>query len=190
VLLLATGFDSGNASQIRWHLIGREGLHIHFDQADEWAPEIWPLAAAAIDDDADACDMAAVRPHNIDRFLDSATASDDVFGHDEPFVRPDLETAQHEAAGVFLDENVALPERAPYFLADDDSAEGRGNDGIAFDAAQFLSKSSAHVGGNVRVLKEQRALKKLAAVQTGAQDEMAVQQRAGLPEEREQILVH
>jgi len=39
-------------------------------------------------------------------------------------------------------------------------------------------------------LKRQRALEKLAAVQAGAQNEMAVEQRARLAKKREQILAH
>jgi hypothetical protein len=191
VLLLATGFDGGNASQIRWHLIGLEGLHIHFDQADEWATVIGPLTTAAIDNDADAGDLSAVGADDVDGFLNAAATRDDVLGHDEPFVRPDLETApENQAASLFLHKNVAFPERAPDFLADNDAAKGRGNDGIALDTAQLISEPRANVGSDVRVLQEQRTLEELPAVQAGAQNEMAVEQRPSLPEEREKIVGH
>jgi hypothetical protein len=55
---------------------------------------------------------------------------------------------------------------------------------------QFLREPAAHVRGNVRILKEQGALKELPAVQAGSQNEMAVQQSAGPPEKREQIFSH
>ena len=42
----------------------------------------------------------------------------------------------------------------------------------------------------VGVLKEQRALEILAAVQTRAQNEVAVQQRAGFAEKCQQIFAH
>jgi hypothetical protein len=85
---------------------------------------------------------------------------------------------------------VAFPERAPDFLADDDSAEGRGDDRIALDVAQLISEPPAHVSSDVRVLQEQRALEELPAVQAGTQNEMAVKQRARLSKERQQILAH
>ena len=40
------------------------------------------------------------------------------------------------------------------------------------------------------MLEKQRALKVLATVQTGAQHEMAIEQRTCFSKEREQILVH
>src|SRR6266403_1186505 len=127
VLLLATRFDGGNASQIRWHLIGLEGLQVHFDQADEWATVIGPLATAAIDNNADAGDPSAVGADDVDGFLNAAAARDHVLRDDEPFVRPDLETApENQAASLFLHKDVAFPERTPDFLADNDSAKGRG----------------------------------------------------------------
>ena len=54
----------------------------------------------------------------------------------------------------------------------------------------FVGKPSAYLCGDVGVLKEQRALEILAAVQTGAQNEVAVQQRAGSAEKCQQIFAH
>ena len=85
---------------------------------------------------------------------------------------------------------MAFPERAPDFLADNNAAKGRRNDGIALDVAQFIGEPSANVGGDFSVLQEQRALEKLPAMQARPQNEVAIQQRAGLPKEREQVVVH
>ncbi len=49
---------------------------------------------------------------------------------------------------------------------------------------------SAHLRSDVGMLQEDCALEILAAVQTGAQDEMAIQQRAGFAEKREKVFAH
>ena len=189
--LLAAGFDGRNLRQIRGKLVGREGLDLHFDQADKRTTVIRPLASAAIDDDADAGDFRAVRLDDINRFLDAATAGHHVFGHNEPLVRPNQKTApEDEPAGFFLHEDVPLPQGASHFLADDDSAEGGGDDAVALDVAQLIGEPSADVGRDARVLEEQRALEELPAVQARPQNEMAVEERASLAKEREQIFAH
>ena len=130
-------------------------------------------------------------PHDVHGFLDPSAARYDVFGYDEPLVRPDLKTAtQNKSARFFVDKNVAPPEGAPDFLAHNNSTEGRRNDCIAFNAPQFIRQSPANFSGDVGVLKEQRALEKLPAVEARSQNEMAVEQRAGLAEKRKQILAH
>jgi hypothetical protein len=149
------------------------------------------LAAAAINEDADTDDNAAVGPDDIDCFLDPSAAGDHVFGHDEALARPNLETTpQDQTAGVFLRENVPFAQGAADLLANNDSAEGGGDDNVALNLPQLIGKMSANLRGYVGVLKQQGALKKLAAVKTGPQNEVAVQQRAGLAEEREQIVAH
>ena len=149
------------------------------------------MPAAPIDDDANAGHLSSAVPNNVDRFLDASAASDDVLGDDKPLVRPDLKTApQGEPSGFFFDEDVPSAEGAPNFLANDDSAEGRRNDCIALNAPQFIRQSPANSSGDVGVLKEQRALEELPAVEARSQNEMAVEQRAGLAKKREQILAH
>src|SRR5204863_9290644 len=138
------GLDRGNAGQIRWKVVGGEGLDVHLDEADKRATVIGPLAATAIDDDPDTGDQAAVDADDIDGLLDASATRDHVFRHDEPFVRPDLKTTpQHETAGVFLGEDVAFPEGPADFLADDDAAQSRRDDGIALEVAQFIGEPSA-----------------------------------------------
>ena len=61
---------------------------------------------------------------------------------------------------------------------------------VAFDGAQFFREPPTDVGRDLGVLEEQGALEKLPAVQTGAQDKMTVEQRAGLAEERQEIVAH
>jgi hypothetical protein len=191
VALLASWFYSGNASQIRRNIFRLEGFHIHCDKTDKGAAVIGPPAAAAIDDDSDADDLPAVSAHNVNCFLDPSAPRNDILCDDEPFVRPDLKTAsQDEASGIFFDEDVAFSERAAYFLADNNSTKGRGDDGVAVYRTQLVGESCANFSGDVGVLEEKGTLEKLPAMKSRPQDEMTVEERAGFPEEREQVLAH
>jgi len=135
--------------------------------------------------------LAAVRPDDVDRFLHTPTAGDDVFGYDKPLVRRDLKAAsQHEPARLFLNENVPFPERTADLLPDNDSAQGGGDYGVALKVAQFVGQAAANIRGDCGVLEEQGALEKLPAVQAGAQHEMAVKQRTRLAEKRKQLVTH
>jgi hypothetical protein len=172
-------------------LVCRKCFDLHFNQAGEGAAEIWPLTAAAIDDDSDPGDGSAVGADNVDRFLDAPAARNHVFGDHEPLVRPNREAAtQNQAAGFFLHEDVPFPKGAADFLANDDSAEGGRDYSVTFQIAKFVRQSPAHLGSNVGMLKQQGALEKLAAMQTRTKDEVAVEQCAGFAKKREQILAH
>jgi hypothetical protein len=132
-----------------------------------------------------------VRSHNLDRFLDPSAARDHVLGHEEPFVRANLESAsQHQPAGFLLHEYVSLPQRASHFLTDDDPAQGGRNHRVAFDVPQFVREPGANIRRDSRVLKEQSALKKLPAMQARPQDKMPVEERARLAKKRKQIVAH
>jgi hypothetical protein len=54
------------------------------------------------------------------------------------------------------------------FLTDNNSAEGGRDHGIAIECAELIGERPTNLGGDVRVLQEQGALKILAAVQPGA----------------------
>jgi hypothetical protein len=188
---LTAWLHCGNTGQILRHLVGLERFHVHFDQADEWATIIWPLTAASIDDYPDAGDLAAALPHNVDRFLNPPATGDDVFRHNNPLVRPDLETApEDEAARVFFREDVAFSQGAAHLLANNDSPEGRGDHGVAFKIPELRRELGANLSRHVRVLKEEGALEELAAVQTRPQNKVPIEQCPGFPEERQQILAH
>lgn len=181
--LLASWFYRGNASQIRRNVLRLEGFHIHLNKTDKGAAVIGPPAPAAIDDDSDADDPAAVRAHNVNCFLDPSAARNDILRDDEPFVRPNLKSApQDEAPGVLFDEDVAFSECAAYFLADNNSTQGRGDDGVAVQRTQFVGESSAYFSGDVGVLEEERTLEKLPAMKSRPQNEMTVEERSGLAE--------
>jgi hypothetical protein len=191
VTLLASWFYSGNASQIRRNILGLEGFHIHFDKTEKGAPVVGPPAAAAIDDYSDADDVPAVSAHNVNCFLDPSAPRNDIFRDDEPFVRPDLKTApQDEASGIFFDEDMAFSERAAHSLADNNSTQGRGDDGVAVYRTQLVGESSANFSGDVGVLKEKGTLEKLPAMKSRPQNEMTVQQCASPSKKCEEVFAH
>ena len=189
--LFASGLDRRNLRQIGRQIICLKGFDVHFDQADKRTAKIRPFPAASIDDHPDGGDNPTVRSHNLDRFLHPATARDHVFGHDESFVRPNLESpSQHQPARFFLRENVSFSQGAPDFLADDDSAQGGRNHPVTIDVPQFIREPGANIRRDSGVLQEQSALKKLPAVQARPQNEMSIKERARLAEKRNQVVAH
>jgi hypothetical protein len=189
--LFASGFDRGNFRKIGRQLICLKGFDVHFDQADKRTAKVRPFPAASIDDHPDRGNMATVRSHNLKRFLHPSAARDHILGHDEPFVRPNLEPpSQHQPAGFFLRENVSFPQGAPDFLTDDDSAQGGRDHRVAIDVPQFIREPGANIRRNSCVLQEQSALKELAAMQARPQHEMSIEERARLAEKRKQIVAH
>jgi hypothetical protein len=135
--------------------------------------------------------LPAMRVNDVDRFLNPSAPRNDILSHNELLVRPNLEAApQNEAAFMFFHKNVAFPERAAHFLADDDASQRRRNDRIAFQPAKLVRQAPANVRRDIGMLQKQGTLEELPAVQAGAQDKMAVEQCPGLAKEREQILAH
>jgi hypothetical protein len=55
------------------------------------------------------------------------------------------------------------------------------------EGAELCRQLAADLCGNRRILQKQGALEKLAAVKSGAEDEVAVEQRSGLFEEGEDV---
>lgn len=104
--------------------------------------------------------------------------------------REDLEVAAEgeRASVVFFDEDVAEVEFAGDFVTDEDTAEGGGDYGVGREVRDEGSECGANALGNLRVLEEEGALKELAAVEAGAEDEMTVEECAGLAEEGEEFV--
>ena len=122
--------------------------------------------AASIENRADCGNGAAVAADNVDRFLHPTAARHDIFDNDEFFVRRNLKTtAQSKFALVLFDKNVRFAQRTSNFLTDDNSAQSRGDDRIAIKSAQLIREPSANFCSDLGVLKKQRALEILAAVQ-------------------------
>jgi len=172
-------------------MIRLKGFDAHFDQADKRTAKVRPFPAAPIDNDADRHNIPTVRSDNLQRFLYPSAARDHVFGHDEPFVRPNFEPpSQHQPAGFFLRENVSFPQGAPDFLTHDDPAQGGRDHRVAIDVPQFIREPGANIRRNSCVLQEQSALKELPAMQARPQHKMSIEERACLAEKRKQIVAH
>jgi len=183
--LFAARLDGGDCGEIGREIVRGKVLNIHFDQADERTTEIWFHLSASIDNHADCGNDTAVGANDIDCFLNATSAGDNVFDDDEVFIRRDLKAAaQDKFAILFFDKDVAFAQLAADFLADNNSAEGRGDDRVAIKFAQFIGEPSTNSCSNVGMLKEYRALEILPAVQAGPQDEVSIEQRARFAEQR------
>jgi hypothetical protein len=87
-----------------------------------------------------------------------------------------LKTApQNKFAIFFFDKDVGFAQRTGDLLADNNSAKGRGDDRVAIKFAQFVGEPSTDFCSDVRVLKKYCALEILPAVQSGPQNEMAIE---------------
>jgi hypothetical protein len=98
--------------------------------------------------------------------------------------------AQNKFAIFFFDKDVPFTQRPTHFLADNNSAEGRGDHCVTIKVAQFIGEPSTNFRSDVGMLKKQCALEIFPAVQARAQNEMALEQSAGIAEERKQFFTH
>jgi hypothetical protein len=180
---LAARLDGRNTGKIKRQFVGLECFHFDFDQTDERAVKIWFVLSAAIDNDTYRRNDSAMSANNVNGLLDAAATCDYIFSNDKFFALLDSESAaKSESSRFFLGKNVAFAQRATDFLADNDSAERGRDHGVAFEIAQTIGELAANVRGDVGVLQQNRTLKVLPAVQSRAQDKMAIEQRAGFAE--------
>ncbi len=116
-------------------------------------------------------------------FLNASTFGDDIFHHENFFAVLDFESAtQNKFPFLLFDKNESNAELPRDFLADDQSAHCRRNNRNRAKRSDFRRERRAELFDDRHLLKRKRALKKLAAVQAAAQNEMAFQQRAGIAE--------
>ena len=188
--LLAAWLNGRSRPQILWEIGGIEGFDIHLNERNERAPEVRKLAGTAVHDRAGGGDDAAVVADDLDCFLNTAATGDDILGDDEALAGGDLKTpAQDESAvAVFFHKDVFFAQMTGDLLADDDAADGRGDDGGGFEGFELLSEHAADLGGDGGILQQQGALEKLATVKTAAKDEVPVEERAGFAEEIEDFV--
>ena len=127
---------------------------------------------------------------DLDGFLNAATTGDDILGDDEALAGGDLKTsAQDESAStVFFHEDVFFSQMAGDLLADNDAADGWGDDGGGFKGFELLGEHAADLGGDGGILQQQGTLKKLTTVMTAAKDEVPEKERAGFSEEIEDFV--
>jgi hypothetical protein len=63
---------------------------------------------------------------------------------------------------------------ACYLLTYNDASERRRNDRISWDIRELGRQTPANLGRQVRILQDQGALEELAAMESGAKDEVPV----------------
>ena len=74
-------------------------------------------------------------------------------------------------------------------MSDDDAADGRRDDRADLAIAKVRGELTTYPGGALRVLQDERALQVARAVHPRRQLEVAFQQRAGLLEHRQGLLL-
>ena len=188
--LLAARLDGGGRPQILGEIGGIESFDIHLNERNERAAKVGELAGTTVHNRAGGDDDAAVVADDLDGFLNAAATCDDILGDDEALAGGDLKTpAQDESAvAVFFHKDVFFAQMAGDLLADDDTADGRGDDGGGFEGFELLGEHAADLGGDGGILQQQGALEKLATVKTAAKDEVPVEERAGFAEEIEDFV--
>src|SRR5262245_18291039 len=128
-----------------------------------------------------------------DAFARRQAGGHDVLDHEDAGALVDGEAApQAELALDPLEEDRCDPQLPRHLKADDDATHGgRGNQiDLSTDLGlDLLDKNGAQPGGARRVHQDARALQISRAVQSGGQDEMAFEQRAGRLEFRQNLVL-
>ena len=188
--LLAAWLDGGGRPQILGEIGGIESFDIHLNERNERAAEIGKLAGTAVHNRPGGDDDAAVVADDLDGFLNASATGDDILSDHEALAGGDLKTpAQDESAvAVFFHKDVFFAQMTGDLLADDDAADGRGDDGGGFEGFELFGKHAADLGGDGGILQQQGALEKLTTVKTAAKDEVPVEKRAGFAEEIEDFV--
>jgi hypothetical protein len=171
--------------QVFGNVIGRECFHIHLNQGDKRASEIWEFASAAVNDRARCYNDSAMVAHDLDCLLHTAATRHDILRHDETLAGFDFEPpAQNESAiAVFLDEDVSFAKMAGDFLPDDDASHCWRDDRFSLIGAEFFREHAADLSSNGCVLQEQCTLEKFTTVKAAPQNKVAMKESSRLFEE-------
>ncbi len=155
-----------------------EGLDLHPDQAPGGDAEIQGAVRTVHQHGHPRHDPLA-GADDLEGLLHPAALGDDVLDHQHPLARGDLESApQHQPALLLLGEDEPEPELTGDFLPDHQPAHGGGDDGGGRQVPELGGQRGSEPLDQGHLLQRNRALEKLAAVQTAPENEMAVEQRA------------
>ena len=131
-----------------------------------------------------------LRADDVNRLLHAAAFGHDILDDENFFAGRNFETApQNEFALLFFHEDEAHAKLPRDFLADDESAHRRRDDGDRAERFDFCRERRAEFFDGGHLLERERALEKLPAVQTAAEDEMAFEQRAAVAENLENLIL-
>jgi hypothetical protein len=124
-----------------------------------------------------------LRADDVNRLLHAAALGHDVLDDENFFAGRNLESApQDQFAVLFFHKNEPHAKLPRDFLADDQSAHRRRNDGDRAEGFDLGRQRRAEFFDDGHLLEREGALEKLPAVQAAAQDEMAFEQRAAVAE--------
>lgn len=138
----------------------------------EWAPELG-LCIAAMNQCRGGDSDPAGASHDLDCFRDTTAGRDHIFGDEESLAWRDAEPAsKNQDAALFFREYVAFAEGLGQLVPDEKPPERRRYDRVEIRRVQLLGQRGAEARGLVRILEEQRALEKLTAMATGAEDKV------------------
>lgn len=120
-----------------------------------------------------------VLPDDIQCLLNATATGDNVFQYDKAFARINSKAAPQSETALFLfykDEPQA--QLAGDFLADDESAHGRGDDRDGAKVSNSVGEGGAEAFNDWHALEGQGALEILAAVQAASKNKVTIKQRA------------
>jgi hypothetical protein len=127
---------------------------------------------------------------DVEALLGATAAGDDVFGDNHALAGTESEiTAQHELVVFFFNEDETDAELASDLLADDESAHRRSKDGIARVRGEFRAEQFNQTRDLIHVLANLGTLEEVAAVETGAQDEVTSQEGLRITENLEDFFL-
>jgi len=187
-----SGFGDGVASLAHGAGVGLMGLNFEGGEGGAGDAEIG-RASAAIDDGTGGDGDGSGGAHDFDDFHGAAAGGDDVFDDDYAFAGSESEAAAegHFAIGVAFGEEEADAEGTGDFVADDEAAEGGGDDEIygigADEGFQLIGQGAAEGFGVPGMREHESGLKVGGAMESAGETEVALEVGAGLPEEVEDV---
>ena len=133
---------------------------------------------------------AAVGADDVNRLLHAAALGHDILDDENFLTRRNLEaTAENQLAFLFFHKNKPPAELPRDFLANDESAHRRRDDGDGTERFELGRERRAEFFDGGHLLEREGTLEKLPAVQTAAEDEMAFEQRAAVAENLENFVL-
>jgi len=127
-LLFAPGFHRGNADEILWQCIRREGFGGHLDQTDKGASKVWEVSTASINDGSGGDHHATQCADDVDCFLYATSPGDNILSDKEALAGSHFKSAHNKAAvPILLHKDMACAKMARDFLTHNDAADGGRN---------------------------------------------------------------
>lgn len=172
------------------HGVGGIGRETQFQQRDR--RDVKPSRSrATIDQHGDGHRDRSGFANDIETLLHSTAAGDDVLGDQDGFTRGERESAAKNEHVVFLfREEIASFRLSRDFLADDEPAHGGREHGCERVPLKFREEKLGESFDGIEALTHLRALKIMAAMQAGPEDEMPLLERSRANENVENLALN